>query len=89
MDPAIAKKAWLLAAGICAASPCGSGFTLVSNRIGSRLKNLIGKTLGEQLDTEKAAGRPVKLVRNRIAAKEVQMLFRELVKIHFDSDFPD
>ncbi|BBD69675.1 hypothetical protein NIES4072_29900 [Nostoc commune NIES-4072] len=46
----------------------------------SRLKNNIGKTLGEQLDTEKAAGRPVKLVRNRIAAKGARLLFRELVK---------
>ncbi|MHC5676417.1 IS110 family transposase, partial [Nostoc sp.] len=46
----------------------------------SRLKNEIGKTLGEQLDTEKAAGRPVKLVRNRVAAKGARLLFRELVK---------
>jgi hypothetical protein len=46
----------------------------------SRLKNDIGKTLGEQLDTEKAAGRPVKLVRNRVAAKGARLLFRELVK---------
>ncbi|WP_375515693.1 transposase [uncultured Nostoc sp.] len=46
----------------------------------SRLKNEIGKILGEQLDGEKAAGRPVKLVRNRIAAKGVRLLFRELVK---------
>ena len=48
----------------------------------SRLKNEIGKTLGEQLDTEKAAGRPVKLVRNRVAAKGARLLFRELVKVH-------
>ena len=46
----------------------------------SRLKNDIGKTLGEQLDSEKAQGRPVKLVRNRIAAKGAKLLFRELVK---------
>ena len=46
----------------------------------SRLKNEIGKILGEQLDTEKASGRPVKLVRNRIAAKGARLLFRELVK---------
>ncbi|MHC5594823.1 MAG: IS110 family transposase [Nostoc sp.] len=46
----------------------------------SRLKNDIGKTLGEQLDAEKAAGRPVKLVRNRVAAKGARLLFRELVK---------
>ncbi|MEH2266915.1 MAG: IS110 family transposase [Nostoc sp.] len=46
----------------------------------SRLKNDIGKILGEQLDTEKAAGRPVKLVRNRVAAKGARLLFRELVK---------
>ncbi|MEH2156285.1 IS110 family transposase [Nostoc sp.] len=55
----------------------------------SRLKNEIGKTLGEQLDTEKAAGRPVRLVRNRIAAKGARLLFRELVKIHAFRDFPD
>ncbi|MHC5726888.1 MAG: hypothetical protein ACYTXY_22675 [Nostoc sp.] len=36
--------------------------------------------MGEQLDTEKAAGRPVKLVRNRVAAKGARLLFRELVK---------
>ncbi|MDZ7970300.1 MAG: IS110 family transposase [Nostoc sp. DedSLP03] len=46
----------------------------------SRLKNDIGKTLGEQLDIEKAAGRSVKLVRNRIAAKGARLLFRELIK---------
>jgi hypothetical protein len=46
----------------------------------SRLKNDIGKTLGEQLDTEKAQGRPTRLVRNRIAAKGARVLFRELVK---------
>ncbi|MEH2214283.1 IS110 family transposase [Nostoc sp.] len=46
----------------------------------SRLKNDIGKILGEQLDAEKLAGRPVKLVRNRIAAKGARLLFRELVK---------
>ncbi|MEH2315645.1 IS110 family transposase [Nostoc sp.] len=50
----------------------------------SRLKNDIGKILGEQLDTEKAAGRPVKLVRNRIAAKGARLLFRELVKAHHE-----
>jgi hypothetical protein len=52
----------------------------------SRLKNDIGKTLGEQLDAEKAAGRPVKLVRNRIVAKGARLLFRELVKVHQHSD---
>jgi hypothetical protein len=52
----------------------------------SRLKNDIGKTLGEQLDAEKAAGRPVKLVRNRIAAKGARLLFRELVKVHQQPD---
>lgn len=52
----------------------------------SRLKNEIGKSLGEQLDTEKAAGRPVKLVRNRVAAKGARLLFRELVKVHQQPD---
>jgi hypothetical protein len=46
----------------------------------ARLKNEIGKSLGEQLDAEKASGRPVKLVRNRVAAKAARLLFRELVK---------
>jgi tRNA U54 and U55 pseudouridine synthase Pus10 len=46
----------------------------------SRLKNEIGKSLGEKLDTEKEAGRPVKLVRMKIAAIAVRLLFRELVK---------
>ena len=47
----------------------------------SRLKNEIGKSLGEKLDTEKEAGRPVKLVRMKIAAIAVRLLFRELVKV--------
>ena len=46
----------------------------------SRLKNEIGEFLGEKLDTEKAAGRPVKLVRMKIAAIAVRLLFRGLVK---------
>ncbi|MEH2013491.1 MAG: hypothetical protein V7K65_18670 [Nostoc sp.] len=54
----------------------------------SRLKNEIGKILGEQLDTEKTAGRPVKLVRNRVAAKGARLLFRELVKVHRQNDSP-
>ncbi|WGV25961.1 IS110 family transposase [Halotia branconii] len=47
----------------------------------SRLKNDIGQALGEKLDTEKAAGRPVKLVRMKIAAIGTRLLFRELVKV--------
>lgn len=47
----------------------------------SRLKNDIGKTLGEKLDAEKTAGRPVKLVRMKIAAIATRLLFRELVKV--------
>lgn len=46
----------------------------------SRLKNDIGKSLGEKLDIEKAAGRPIKLVRMKIAAIGCRLLFRELVK---------
>jgi transposase len=45
----------------------------------SRLKNEIGQSLGEFLDAEKAAGKPVKLVRMRVAAKAVKLLFKELV----------
>ncbi|MEG4323111.1 MULTISPECIES: transposase [unclassified Microcoleus] len=45
-----------------------------------RLANDIGDRLGEILDTEKASGRPVKLVRSRVAAKAVKLLFKELVR---------
>ncbi|WP_029631627.1 IS110 family transposase [[Scytonema hofmanni] UTEX B 1581] len=45
-----------------------------------RLDNEIGAALGAQLDAEKAAGRPVRLVRSRISAKAAKLLFRELVK---------
>jgi len=46
-----------------------------------RLDNEIGAALGSQLDAEKAAGRPVRLVRSRISAKAAKLLFRELVKV--------
>ncbi|MBD2202734.1 transposase [Calothrix sp. FACHB-1219] len=46
----------------------------------SRLNNSIGEKLGELLDKEKAAGRPVKLVRMKVAANAARLLFRELVK---------
>jgi transposase len=46
----------------------------------SRLDNYIGERLGEILDREKAAGRPVKLVRMKVAAHAARLLFRELVK---------
>ncbi len=46
----------------------------------SRLDNEIGSVLGAQLDAEKAAGRPARLVRSRISAKAAKLLFRELVK---------
>lgn len=44
-----------------------------------RLKNQIGEFLGNKLDEEKAKGRPIKLVRSRIAALAVRLLFKELV----------
>nr|WP_232224114.1 hypothetical protein [Mastigocladopsis repens] len=44
----------------------------------SRLKNEIGEILGKQLDDEKASGRPIKLVRMRVAAHAVRLLFRQL-----------
>ena len=47
----------------------------------SRLKNEIGVALGQQLDSEKAAGRPVRLVRSRIAVKAAKLLFKELVQV--------
>jgi hypothetical protein len=32
------------------------------------------------MDTEKVSGRPVRLVRSRVAAKAVKLLFKELVR---------
>ncbi len=45
-----------------------------------RLDNEIGAALGAQLDAEKAAGRPVRLVRSRISAKAAKLLFKKLVE---------
>jgi len=45
----------------------------------TRLKNGIGDRLGELIDLEKTSGRPVRLVRSRVAAKAVKLLFKELV----------
>jgi transposase len=43
-----------------------------------RLKNSVGQQLGEYLDNQKTAGHPVKLVRMRVAAKAVKLLFKQL-----------
>ncbi|MCC3531089.1 MAG: transposase [Microcoleus sp. PH2017_22_RUC_O_B] len=45
-----------------------------------RLKNDIGDRLGAIIDAEKLNKRPVRLVRSRVAAKAVKLLFRELVR---------
>lgn len=45
----------------------------------SRLPNEIGKQLGEMMDTEKSSGRPIKLVRTRVAARAAKLLFKRLV----------
>lgn len=47
----------------------------------TRLPNEIGKQLGDELDQAKANGQPIRLVRNRIAAKAAKLLFKELVKV--------
>ncbi len=46
----------------------------------TRLKNEIGEKLGEFLDAEKVANRPIRLVRSRVSAKAAKLLFKELVK---------
>ena len=46
----------------------------------NRLNNVIGKKLGKKLDEEKASGRPIRLIRSRVAAQGVKLLFTELVK---------
>jgi len=45
----------------------------------ARMMNDIGDRLGEIMDEEKLSGRPVRLVRSRVAAKAVKLLFKELV----------
>ncbi|MEG4171688.1 MULTISPECIES: IS110 family transposase [unclassified Microcoleus] len=45
----------------------------------TRLANDIGDRLGAIMDEEKLSGRPVRLVRSRVAAKAVKLLFKELV----------
>ncbi|MEO1673442.1 MAG: transposase [Cyanobacteria bacterium J06631_2] len=46
----------------------------------NRPKTIIGAKLGNYLDQEKATGKPIRLVRMRVAAKAVRLLFKELVK---------
>ena len=46
----------------------------------NRPKTTIGYQLGNYLDAEKATGKPIRLIRMRVAAKAVRMLFKELVK---------
>ncbi len=45
-----------------------------------RLDNEIHNALCEFLDSEKTLGKPIRLVRSRVASKAVKLLFRELVK---------
>lgn len=45
-----------------------------------RLNNEIVQTLCTYLDAEKASGKPVRLIRSRVAVRAVKLLFRELVK---------
>jgi len=45
-----------------------------------RLRNEIGELLGAELDREKAQGKPLRLVRSRVCAKAVKLLFKELVR---------
>jgi hypothetical protein len=40
----------------------------------------VGQLLGQVVDAEKASGKPVRLIRMRVAAKAVRLLFYELVK---------
>ena len=46
----------------------------------NRPKSSVGQMLGNYLDAEKATGKPIRLVRMRVAAYAVRLLFKELVK---------
>lgn len=54
-------------------------FTTIESKR-NRLNNEIGHKLGKKMDEEKTGGRPVKLVRSRVAALGVKLLFNELLK---------
>ncbi|MEM6612783.1 MAG: hypothetical protein AAF652_11135 [Cyanobacteria bacterium P01_C01_bin.72] len=43
----------------------------------SSSQTTIGQTPGSYLDKEKAAGKPIRLIRMRVAAKAVRLLFKE------------
>ena len=45
-----------------------------------RPKTAIGSSLGAIVDAEKATGKPISLVRMRVASKAARLLFKELVK---------
>jgi len=46
----------------------------------NRPKTIVAAKLANYLDTEKATGKPIRLVRMRVAAKTARLLFKELVK---------
>ena len=46
----------------------------------NRPKSEVGQKLGLYLDVEKATGKPIRLVRMRVAAKTARLLFKELVR---------
>ncbi|BDA69324.1 hypothetical protein MicvaDRAFT_1744 [Calothrix sp. PCC 7716] len=54
-----------------------------------KVKNEIINTLCTYLDAEKASGKPVQLIRSRVAARAVKLLFRELVKELNDANSTD
>jgi hypothetical protein len=45
------------------------------------LRIQLGQQLGNYIDTEKAAGKPVQLVRSRTSAKGAKLLFKELLNL--------
>ncbi len=49
-----------------------------------RPKTKIGQYLGQVTDAEKATGKPIHLIRMRIAAASARLLFRELAKLPRD-----
>ncbi|MBW4568575.1 MAG: hypothetical protein KME31_11270 [Tolypothrix carrinoi HA7290-LM1] len=58
-----------------AVSPSSSGFSPAFCVKRCRLNNEIGAMLGTQLDAQKAAGRPVRLVRSRCKVPKPQSYY--------------
>jgi hypothetical protein len=67
------------AAPRCVGDRCGNEWVFSTVEPARRRTNPLLRELGEFWDTEKSFGKPVKLVRMRVAIKAVKLLFKMLI----------